>query len=600
MAEDKKEKDPENKYNITDVLDWESAVRKLPVGPSIDELQESKIKSMMGGESRPASHVVKDTVATVAPVLPEILAPVLAKPLAKFKESKAVSRTLDRILDLARQKAHIPSYKEASKIGEEAFEAAKKVGTVNDELTSARRLVNNANIGVYDNEAQAILGNAKLSAKEKKALDKGIKSLEKESEQSKKVLKDALYGDHPQTEGGFNIDLRDLLTFARDETAMDRQVFEELNEKILNGTITTNDEFFKELKKYEKIENKNAKLAKKSLIKDLNEDVENEAAEKLAKTGPTGPTVKKKNVNVHYKSIGDKERSNIMRAMKKSKNYNKTFEKLINPNDVIYKQLAKKDPKIVASDRAIADYVGKGLSVPDAIQAKALDLLFERADSPYKDALVALTRADDSTYSRRAIEAQLKKHPFRNIDGTLKAEDEIVDMISKDPFYKEIIDGLVNQELQMANRIEARSTAKAIESAGLPLLGVFTKRAIDKGTHKLPDTFNKNSEDILSDDYKPYDPKLEREKGEQVFQNLLSMFSLNHSKDPSRFTTKQLSNMKDALIEANKELHLWSNPQIKGLSDGEVLDLINSIGANKYGYSAIEKVNKAYDKIIGE
>ena len=106
QVEEKKEKDSNNKITGWDFLDAPVLFRKIPIGPSIEELQKSKMDELMDGKSRPTSHTVKDFLAFVlGNVAQEAAGAAAGAGLNKLKGARAISKYTDDILETAADSA---------------------------------------------------------------------------------------------------------------------------------------------------------------------------------------------------------------------------------------------------------------------------------------------------------------------------------------------------------------------------------------------------------------------------------------------------------------------------------------------------------------
>ena len=97
----------------------------------------------------------------------------------------------------------------------------------------------------------------------------------------------------------------------------------------------------------------------------------------------------------------------------------------------------------------------------------------------------------------------------------------------------------------------------------------------------------------------PWDPSTERGVGDKLWNNAKDFVGMNFDRDPSRFSTKQIADAREAFMKANEEVKLWNPSQVEGWSDGEILDRIIDIGNGKYPKIA-NKFREYYHKFEEE
>lgn len=629
MAEDKKERDKEglikdvtgdknSDLNVIELLDPEMIGRKglpipltgkkIDIGPDVEELQKSKIKEMADHENynRPASHVIKDTTATIAPYLVDGITYGLVKAGTKSAAKKSGTRTLNRILDkVSAGFGKIKSYDRAQKLGDpEIVKKAKQVERLNNEIVTADRQVNNAVYGVYDDVISKITNGKKLTKKQAYKLYDAIDVLrhnrddvrEDLTERVANALKDVMEKDGLDIYG-FS-DPYELIEFmSSNPTEAERMLNDLRSIRELEGGYNYISPA--QADKYAKKANKKVNKSASKAVKELKNNETSNAVNKIKEAVYNGSGSPYSVGRLPSDAEKAHARAAILKSMKKNNKDYSLFQRLMDPKDPIYKTLTANSKDIINSDSAIRGYIDRGMSYQEAVQSKLLDMAFEHADKDYWEQLAKLSVRDDVTGDFQKI---INKHPFRNADGTLKPEDEIIKAISKDPSYEEMAKIFIEKELKLADRANLYSTVKAAEKTSIPLLGSFVERTIknNKENAKAYDPFTKKAIDFLPTELQPFNPKLVSDPIDKVFHNIGDIFSLTHDTDPSRFSEQQLKDIRTSLMEVAHDIGYENPNQIKVLSDVDMLKLLNSIGANKYGYDVRKRVSGRINELLGD
>lgn len=286
-------------------------------------------------------------------------------------------------------------------------------------------------------------------------------------------------------------------------------------------------------------------------------------------------------------------RKQILDKLKKEKSYIDTFNKLVNPSDPIHKAMQKADGSRFYKD-SLEPLIREGMSIPDAIQDKALERVIQYYDKDYDRYLEFLL---DNPASRDYLpKPDFSKSKLRNPDGTLKSAEEIANFLTKDPIYIDTINEFIKG---LTNNANTFAKAGALKGASLPLLARYAEREIKSNIANGYDPFNKNLGIDLPDNMLPWDPSTERGVGDKLWNNAKDFVGMNFDRDPSRFSTKQIADAREAFMKANEEVKLWNPSQVEGWSDGEILDRIIDIGNGKYPKIA-NKFREYYHKFEEE
>lgn len=150
MAE---EKDQNNKIGILDVLvDQPQLIRKLPIGPTIEELQDSKMDQLLEGKSRPASHNLKDILSVIiGTAIQEGGSALGSKLIRGAKAAKASSKVVQNALETAADS--IDETAAAITKAEGRTKAGKMVDTLSDtqrKIRGAKDVKANADSNISD------------------------------------------------------------------------------------------------------------------------------------------------------------------------------------------------------------------------------------------------------------------------------------------------------------------------------------------------------------------------------------------------------------------------------------------------------------------
>lgn len=286
-------------------------------------------------------------------------------------------------------------------------------------------------------------------------------------------------------------------------------------------------------------------------------------------------------------------RKQILDKLKKEKSYIDTFNKLVNPSDPIHKAMQKADGSRYYKD-SLEPLIRKGMSIPDAIQDKALERVIQYYDKDYDEYLEFLLEHPASKeYIKKP---DFSKSKLRNPDGTLKSAEEIADFLTKDPVYIDTINEFIKG---LTNNANTFAKAGALEGAAIPLLGRYAERALRNGVTNRYDPFGKDPKVELPPNMKPWDASTEMNVIEKLWDNTKNFVGANFDMDPNRFSRKQLDDMRQAILNANEKVGKWNPSQINGWSDREVLRLIIEAGKGKR--SEIDnEIKKEYLKLKEE
>ena len=286
-------------------------------------------------------------------------------------------------------------------------------------------------------------------------------------------------------------------------------------------------------------------------------------------------------------------RNQILDKLKKEKSYIDKFNKLINPSDPIHKAMQKTDGSRFYKD-SLEPLIRKGMSIPDAIQDRALERVIQYYDKDYDEYLELIL--DHPSAKDYLPKPDFSKSKLRNPDGTLKSVEEIANFLTKDPIYIDTINEFIKG---LTNNANTFAKAGALEGASLPLLARYAEREIKSNIANGYDPFSKNLGIDLPDNMLPWDPDTERGVGDKLWNNAKDFVGMNFDRDPKRFSTKQIADAREAFMKANEEVKLWNPTQIEGWSDGEILDRIIDIGNGKYPKIA-NKFREYYHKFEEE
>lgn len=605
-------KDPENKFGVLDVLDPESGIRKAPVGPSIEELQESKLASMLDhNDERPASHKVKDAVAFTGPYVASGITKDATKAITKAASKVANSRVVNSMLDNALKGiGKISDLDRAAKLGDpNIVSSAKNAEKLRDEVSTARNLYYNALYGHYPDEIKNSLKGKKLSKKALESMKKAANMAELDADAAAETLRKKLVSTHAESiaapknapivanaQGKFDLNNADDLfeySFTNPDKVRKNLAENKKTKQVIDSTAKKAGNLTEE---YNELTKKTNSDAYKNLIKELKKGNVDALKAALKEANDIGDVEK---LIANGRDISTAEKTKLRQSLIKDshKNYkaNNLFSHIMDPNDPLYKHIEKNADEIHKSDSLIQHYLDEGMSVQEAIQTKALDFIFNNADQNYIQELYTIAKGGQGDLNR-----VLRSHPFRNLDGSLKSSEEILKAIYKDPFYEELLKGLIKTELQFPEKAANYALAKSIEAGTVPLLSSYITRRAESNKNNLTDPFNKKSIDFLPHDMQPWNPKLEMNYADRFIGNAADMLLSPHSANPNRYTTAQKDLYRKAMVLAAEDLGFENPSQIEGLSDREMLALINKIGDGKYGYKVQDAVKQYRDKLIEE
>lgn len=734
VKEEKKEKDPNNKITGWDVLDTPQLLRKLPIGPSVEELQESKVDQLLDNKSRPTSHTIKDVLAfTLGNAIQEGVGAGIGAGVNKIKGKRAISKYMDNILENATESAKKSRAMNlaARKSDDTTAKFIDEIVEANDKHISARNAIDTA-----DDVKKTLVNN----------LDNAKRSLKYKEDnlaESTKKLKELL-DVNPDDIKGLDLEHRNIDSLSADEYNLyrqgvkkfnleenvkaDKKAVQDINRNIENLENSINnfptkeklsekaDNALKLLKSKQEMArdylngmspediakkygtekqtytqhqwNKNAKTASKKInalekndeiflnwlaafgddprFKKFLEEVNNPAYDKLTNDfmiaykdlfesvvpgTPIDVINKNKDelldawdeVSKHWKegiddrvriasglddsgikkNLTDKAndelydvaikggkqvlgndifgikikepvaRSQILDNLKKEKSYIDKFNKLVSPSDPLHKSIQRSDGSRFYKD-SLEPLLREGMSIPDAIQDRALERVIRYYDKDYDDYLEFLLEHPSS--KDYVAKPDFSKSKLRNPDGTLKSANEIADFLTKDPIY---IDTLNEYVKGLTNNANTFAKAGAVKGASLPILARYAERSIKHGVDSSYDPFNKDVGFELPPNMKPWDKSTEFNTWDKLIDNAKSFFGVNFDQDPSRFSTKQLNDMRQALMNANEEVQKWNPIEIEGWSDREVLRLIKEIGNGKRP-DISAKVKAEYNKLKEE
>ena len=287
----------------------------------------------------------------------------------------------------------------------------------------------------------------------------------------------------------------------------------------------------------------------------------------------------------------------ILNDLKSNKAYIDKFNKLISPNDPLHKELQKIDGSNVYKAQ-LDPLLRKGMSIPEAIQDKALERVINYYDADFDKYINQIIDYDipPSAIDKVSPKPDFSNSKLRNADGTLKSADELAEFLTKDPIYIDTINEYIKG---LTNNANTFAKAGALKGMTLPILGRYAERSIKHGVDSSYDPFNKNTGFKLPPNMKPWDESTEFSTLDKLIDNAKSFFGVNFDQDPSRFSTKQIDDMRQALINANEEVQKWNPIEVEGWSDREVLRLIKEIGSGKRP-DISAKVKAEYNKLKEE
>lgn len=305
--------------------------------------------------------------------------------------------------------------------------------------------------------------------------------------------------------------------------------------------------------------------------------------------GKEGFGIKLKDANV---------RKSILNKINKKTSYIEKFNKLISPNDPIHKAIQNADGSNFYKQN-LDDLIKKGMSVSDAIQDRALERVINFYDTEYDDYIKKILDYDLPPSAIDEIaKPDFSKSKLRNPDGTLKSADELADFLTKDPIYIDTINEYIKG---LTNKGNTFAKVGALEGAAVPLLARYAERALKAGTTDANEynPFGKKLDFELPANMKPWDSSTEFSVSDKLKDNASTFFGINFDQDPNRFSTKQLNDLRQALLNANEKVGKWNPTQIEGWSDREILRLIKEIGNGKRPDIANEVI-KEYKKLKEE
>lgn len=635
MAENNEEEKATDKLEKPLLIDWimnqAKVFRNSKIGPSGEELAKSAMDRILYKEPRPASHVAKEVAApAVEKVIQDATGATLGKIFGKATGKAAIKNAEKAAMKTAKKAAkNSAAVKYASKLGGEATQkavknvkvtqkAAETSKKIADEAThAATRTVDNVVRQGGHKASEAYKSAAELAKHAKDA----FKLAQGEADDAINILSD-IYNDFPSEAlrnkygskvikaGDKYIEVSKRLKNAGDigeellETAKKTKLdltsdfvkkytsnftdYDKMNELIDNALQINSllkqgidlDALPEALQKQISTMNKAIDAGTEALTKDLGaaakktsdkmstEAIE-EAGKALADNAGRSAALGKK---VFGKgpiliSIGKDKESAILSALKKNKKYSKTFEHLINPTDPIYKKLVA-NSDLAEKQLGLAALMQDKMDVIEAIQEKALLETLDHYDHRY---ISYIKKA-----SMGKVADKIPASKIRNADGSLKAVDEIVDFLVNDPRYAETVSKYVEEITGNAGLF---STAKAIEGAGAAILGNWAKNAIQHGINNNYDPFGPETFD-KKNNY----PEVEFGKARKGWEMTKDMFSLNMYTDPTKYTEKQLSDLRDAALLAAEDTEDYTQDQVEGWSDAELLNLAGMIGQDKFGY----------------
>lgn len=290
-------------------------------------------------------------------------------------------------------------------------------------------------------------------------------------------------------------------------------------------------------------------------------------------------------------------RQSILSKLKKEKSYIDTFNSMISASDPLYKSLQAVDGSN-SYRQSLDPLIKKGMSVSEAIQDRALERVIDYYDKGVNEYFSQLLSHDvsPSTLEGMHIKPDFSNSKIRNADGTLKNTEELAKFLTKDPIYIDTIDEYIKG---LTNNANTFAKAGALKGAAIPLLGRYAERAIKSHVVNNYDPFGKDPKVKLPPNMRPWDSSTEFSVADKLLDNTKNFFGINFDLDPSRYSTKQLNDLRQAIANANEEVGKWNPIEIEGWSDREVLRLIKEIGEGKRP-DISAKVKAEYKKLKEE
>ena len=633
----------ENNVNAWDLLDTQTGARKVLPGPSMTELQESQLKKIMDPDyKRPISHTIKDSVATVGPAAVSAATKVVSKPLTKAISNSATKSTVNTILDkISKGIGKIANYNMGAKLGsDDVVELAKKADAASHKSLAADAEVASKTVTKKAQDAMADHMLESIPEKEWPGYMNKPYIYDKDIEKLKDAAKLAKYQKDYAT-GDLTFALYDILKdefgdvkgiVANADKTYDLESMADLFElafqkpdklRSILDDWSTMEKLSKEAPDIQNLTdlykahsdelwgNANKNLKKKLNIEEVESfsDFMTQLArdQKYFKEHGEFPQVNPfalihKDIAEESikkgRTLSNKEKARVQNALLKAakKRYkgHSLFEKIMNPKDPIYKSLVEKSDEILDANAGLIEYMHKGDSFEEAIRNSLLDYVFDKADDNYRAALYEISKGTEYPDFDRL----LKEHPFRNPDGSIKSEADIIKSISNDPFYEKLVNEFMENTLKMPARNELLSKVKSTELSSIPLLANYvTRTAKNSGVNKY-DPFNKKSIDALPPELQPWNPDIESTYTDRFWENIGNVLGVNWSGDPNRFTKSQLKMVRQALVDVAKETGFENPNQIEALSSSEVLTLLRKVGNGKYGEDIMKKVSSVANNMI--
>ena len=644
MAEAKKKetKDPNAKVTGWDIFDPQSLTRKVPIGPKFEELSRSKTYEMLGNEKRPSSHDAKDVTAALVHILPTALTASFTGSSNLKKAKKGISLVGDRILSKALDKAKagrvLDKADEVNRIAKGYNSAVDDLDKAKDNLLAAKNL--DRSLTHLPNSATNYAGKAGQEVAKAGAGVQSYLNMMKDysNGMSLKQLADK-YGDLPtediskfvkESKLSGNSE-KDFFNFLKENNVKDikdlnkglrltNSARDKLNETSVNAIVdyigdlkpgekkiidtdnlvdTVKDALRNTIKEGENTTSKGVE----DMITNFRKELVNETRTALNEVNNYGNTVENLVGKGKSPAITERGRSyirgNIVHAAKKDKKYLDKFENIVNPSDPLYKFLNRKELEQSANKFGLADAIKETGSVTDAIQMTALEQAIAYYDETYiyeVEQAMKIAAGNSPTKAMKMTIPEVKNHPFRNVDGSLKDIDEIIKILTTEPKYIENVTKMVNGiAVNKANY----AGYKAGSTAALPLTAQYVNRAIKNEVLNTYDPYGKTN--ALE---KPWNPKLEFSKLRQGFDNLANVFNINFDLDPSRYTRSDIDALREAITYANNMYNVENPKQIEKLSDREILSLARSIGSGNYGNEfkneALKKLSEIAPRIEKE
>lgn len=625
----------ENNLSGWDLLDTQTGARKVLPGPSMTELQESQLKKIMDPNyERPITHALKDTVATVGPAALSAATKIVSNPIIKKVGKAATKSTVNTILDkISKGIGKIANYDIGAKLGSDntvkLAERANKANRKNTE--AAKELAINMEkklaqdkMGVAEKDWPNLIGHEYIRDKDIKKLKDAANLAEYQSNYASSDLKAALYdilkkefgdvkGIVANADKTYDLEyLKDLYELAFKDPDKLRKVLDEWStmEKVSKETsdVSNLTDLYNAFN--DELWSKSNKKLKKDLnmkeFEDLNDFMtsvkqELDSFKKRGELPSKNPLMNRAIAEESIKKgrlLNNKEKARVqnafLKAAKKRYKGHSLFEKMMNPKDPIYKALVERSDEILDANAGLIEYMHKGDSFEEAIRNSLLDYVFDKADNSYRSALYDISKGTEYP----DFDKLLKNHPFRNPDGSIKSEADIIKSISNDPFYEKLVNEFMENTLKMPARNELLSNVKSAELSSIPLLANYiTRTARNSGVNKY-DPFNKKSIDVLPPELQPWNPDIESTYTDRFWENIGNVLGINWTGDPNRFTKSQIKMVRQALVDVAKETGFENPNQIDALSSSEVLTLLRKVGNGKYGEDIAEKVRSVANNMI--